>query len=1365
MSQTIYHHVKFLSGRLCYVVAIVSICLAVVLQTARLLTPYAHHALPFFEKIISAYVKADLSIGHLQGQWVGLSPHFIFEDVKLRGDNSAVDLFADQKKRQPFLKMQYAEIKVDLLDSLLSREWVWDKLSLRDADIYVAENHQQQWSFAGFLLPSNDGDSLSYNSFIRWLDYIPDIEVENVRINVVPLSGTAIDFLFSRIHTGNAEANQFQRLTAELAINEKPAVELVFERDASAYISDESGSPKAKVYVSFSDILFDDMDDLFASFLPVKWAASISQDQPFLQSTVSGEIWLDLLSNNTMKMVASSDVLLRSNHLADHRLMPLSMLMTGDINSAGDIVLGIDRPTVDGEVLLGDVVIIKNAQGSTIKTEQINLQPLTAFVKKHILLPAKAYRALDLLSPKGRVHSIQVDINSQEIAKSIWQLETDNFSIGAFDNIPALSNITGYARAQGLMGFVNIQSKNVGLWPTQIYEQSIEFDELQGQVAWDIDTIHRNLRINSNVINGLASFGRAKGEFLLNIPLDEGPRKSEFYLSVALADSNANDHSLLTPNRVPENVRAWLANSIKAGEVRQAGFVYRGGFSGEDNTRSFQLAVDVQNADIAYSQDWPALTELDGHVLIDNQSVVVNTKRAQLFDENIHSLSIVWPGDGQRQLNVRSATRLSAESGLRLLTETPLRERFGGSLDGISMLGAIDTVIDAWIPIADVEKKAVTTANIKAVKPPHAYEQSIVVDFLGNDIGVGLHSLPNVGLSQVTGTLSYSSLTGISSPKLTMEVLNEPLQLTLTTSEMDSIKQLMVAGEGIASPNAIMQWLNGSDDERFSGRAPYQLSLTMPFSLDEKRSRRVSDQLALTMTSSLEGISIDLPEPFNKAKNTKEVLKISIAQSLDLSEYLLTLGDTLNAKFSQQHTANHTASGFLLVNDTLSAPVADNVFVFSAKLNQLDINRWISVKDDLQTMIDTEKYSSSVGAMRVLYDVSIDTLLTEKQTLNNLRVSGERAQAQWRSDVSHELFAAELTMHDDPLVANNAYFRYLTIPKKTPSEERIVPDNSIGAKPPHLTIQKTVDPLADVDLSWLKLTNVHIDDLYYGKESLGQWRFSLQPVPEGIEVKDIYAKTQGINLHGNDISQGAKLLWHQANARTTFRGQLTGSHVEALFKHFGAPASLTSQSMAFDADLSWEGSPAAFTIKAMSGTLGVELREGVFNQSAGNNASGILRLLGLFNFNTWARRIRLDFSDFYQKGLAYDQLTTRLLFDRNNIYFQQPLIVKAPSSEFTMAGKIDSAAESIDAVLVTTLPVGGNLTFATALVAGLPAAAGVFIFNKIFKSQVDKVSSLTYSVKGDWTEPELEFINIFDDNPYVDDAINSDASLSERGLN
>ena len=79
-----------------------------------------------------------------------------------------------------------------------------------------------------------------------------------------------------------------------------------------------------------------------------------------------------------------------------------------------------------------------------------------------------------------------------------------------------------------------------------------------------------------------------------------------------------------------------------------------------------------------------------------------------------------------------------------------------------------------------------------------------------------------------------------------------------------------------------------------------------------------------------------------------------------------------------------------------------------------------------------------------------------------------------------------------------------------------------------------------------------------------------------------------------------------------------------------------------------------------------------------------------------------------------------------------------------MAGTIDMTQEMLDATLVATLPVGGNLTLLTAIAAGMPAAAGVYVASKIFKKQVDKVASVSYRMSGTWSDPEVKFERWFD---------------------
>ena len=143
-------------------------------------------------------------------------------------------------------------------------------------------------------------------------------------------------------------------------------------------------------------------------------------------------------------------------------------------------------------------------------------------------------------------------------------------------------------------------------------------------------------------------------------------------------------------------------------------------------------------------------------------------------------------------------------------------------------------------------------------------------------------------------------------------------------------------------------------------------------------------------------------------------------------------------------------------------------------------------------------------------------------------------------------------------------------------------------------------------------------------------------------------------------------------------------------------------------------------------------------------SDGFLRLVALVNFDTLARRLRMDFSDLYKSGLAYDELRGSVNFDTGKLIFTEPLQMSSPSSQLQMAGSINLVDETIDSRLVATLPVAGNLTFLAALATGLPAAAGVYVVSKIFKKQVDQATSISYRIRGSWDEPEMKFDRLFE---------------------
>jgi len=453
------------------------------------------------------------------------------------------------------------------------------------------------------------------------------------------------------------------------------------------------------------------------------------------------------------------------------------------------------------------------------------------------------------------------------------------------------------------------------------------------------------------------------------------------------------------------------------------------------------------------------------------------------------------------------------------------------------------------------------------------------------------------------------------------------------------------------------------------------------------------------------------------------------------------------------------SSGVLSVNQTLkkttNTPVPGEFAIYAA-LEDVDVQHWSVILERYRQLQSDASFSEVEGALpNIRYMIDIDSLQLGAQQIDDVVVRGRRNDGLWSINVDNSLVKGRMVIDDTFSEPVEVSLDYLNIPSSRVAQVDIEEGAVNAAK-------DNSDPWGAINFSVMKKANVSIKQLSYKEKSFTNIQFTAEPIVDGLALNDISLSFSQLSVSG-DGGKGASLVWRYTDEDNNtesqlaadhlkgrgrsmlsqFSGVITGGDVETLFNDWQLPQVLKSKSTFVDIDVSWQGSPAAFAIEKLSGDTKIEMSQGVFVQSKGQASTGILRLFSLFNFDTWARRLRLDFSDLYKKGIVYDELSVRFNFDQGNIYFQEPLHVISPSSEFSMAGIIDYPRENIDAVLITTLPIGGNLTFAAALAAGLPAAVGVYIVSKIFKPQVDRASSLTYSVKGEWAKPEVKFIKLF----------------------
>ena len=191
---------------------------------------------------------------------------------------------------------------------------------------------------------------------------------------------------------------------------------------------------------------------------------------------------------------------------------------------------------------------------------------------------------------------------------------------------------------------------------------------------------------------------------------------------------------------------------------------------------------------------------------------------------------------------------------------------------------------------------------------------------------------------------------------------------------------------------------------------------------------------------------------------------------------------------------------------------------------------------------------------------------------------------------------------------------------------------------------------------------------------------------------------------------------------------------------------IESNRATFNANLAWRGDPYSVKLESLRGDVEFQVKDGRFMRADASASNALMRLMGIFNFDTWIRRLQLDFSDVYASGMAYDEVKGALQFDRGLVQFNSPVSVKTPSSKMQMQGQVNLVDNTIDTKLTVNLPVLDNLTFIAAVSAGLPVAAGVFVASRLFEKQFDKMTSVNYQVVGALDNPTMQFKQVAD-NP------------------
>jgi len=1295
---------------------------AVLVSAGRLLMPLVASQKMQVEAQLERLLGTRVTIAQLKGDWFRFGPILEVHDLNIISDFVTAPHVISR-----------ISIKPALLDSILSRSLVIDDIVVHEPSFVLRENPNGSWSLEGlqavagnnagtmidFLLSTGRMQITEANLVLHWLDG-----------RVLTLENTYVDLS----NVGNRHLTQIQ---ARIAGQASP-FQLQLEING-----DPRESFTASAYFQASQLELNELVEL----------PGITLDSVRL----SGDIWVSVKEDLVFTLQSSVQALtLRGNGNGNGLInrvaldiADMDLTLEHDGNQRWQAWLSeteIDwqnRPWHSGQLHMDYQSALEN-KPLKISASSLDLAMVNDIVDDLFVLSEMAAGAFADLSPQGSLSNIlfTTELGSDTDADFLLTANLENVAVGAWQGAPAASGVNGYVQAEKTHGFVELNSSAFSIHLPRLFVDSWNYDEANSRVHWSL--LNDMIRVNSSIIDVRNEFTHGHVQFdLLNYRDAAGEPTTELSLLIGVLEMDASEKSLYLPT-LPnlKGTMDWLDEALLGGDIRDSGFVSRTLISRNPvaNSGTVFSFYQIDNGVLKFQPDWPELTDISAFVTVNNNEADVMADSAVIQNMALsETIAQIRPDpSGGSWLTLKGGSNTTTDLGLEFLKNTPVRNNIGAFIDDWQGQGSLQVDIELGIPINNPGR-----------------ENDVLVNVLSSQSTL---SIPDYSLSieELRGRVVYDSESGLSANAMSGKLFDFPIAATIesmmTTNDegVTEFNGTRIVGSGRASKSALEAWQGQPDFVQHvlgfaSGEIDYLAEITIP---SASQINNGTDRNRIRLTSELLGLSLELPHPFTKTVENIRPMELLI-EFTDNSEWVSVKFDN-KVGANIRITDNEFSGGKVVFGPAAremifgAVPLIEAGLVFSGLVDIFNYDDWETTAERFSEMsFEPDEEHDSLDRYISLVDVQAGRLLVSGQALENVHTMVSRinqanngntnadsesgfsdAADSWLVQLENELLGGDFIFPDEAQQPWNINLRYLRLPEAEEPE-----DESLETE--------EIDILADINPATLPDMDFHTDEFNVGEKQLGAWDFMMRTNGAAATISELKMTTPDAKIRDLGGEEGANLDWRYDNGMhtTSFNGVFSAGDLAQVLPGWGYDANVESDSAAFVSNLQWTGSPAAFGLEKVVGTVQVDIRNGRFVDVD----SGGSRMFGAFSFDSLVRRLQLDFSDLYRRGLAYDVIRGGLQFDRGIVTTEGAFRIEGPSSRITIDGEINLHSQTIDADMLVNVPLGQNLSVLAGILGAWPIAVSTYIAGKIFQDQVDDFTTVLYRLEGPWEDPTSGF--------------------------
>jgi uncharacterized protein (TIGR02099 family) len=1274
-------------------------------------------------EFVSTKYQLDLEVGEVRSVWNGLNPSLSVTGIVIG------------KQGEPQSFVEELEIELGSLESLVEWNWVITHFRAHGISTKVAQNEDGTIKIAG--VPARDGTE-NPKLLVDLLVYTEHFVVSGLNARLSTDLGEYYleqqpDDLFELITNG-----KLKTVSVNFAWKRKGTNDLEDKIEHSGslqFVGEFSGDPRlqqnfhSRGYVNVTPLHLHDVLSR-NSFKAIRLGSFL----------FGGEFWYRI-DDSDFDVRAELNVPELQIVQAEKKIDPVTGLsanfriLGSGINQWHARLNQLRFMQAGNEWQIANIRANSQMSGSTqqilARSDSLDLGKVYSLIMGAgaQMIPERTRTMITTMAPAGKLRETYLDLKLSEDTKDFRLLtRLQDGKLNAYLGSPMIDNLDAVISVGTADTWIDIHNSTYHMHFASLFDEAWPFDSASGRL--NIGYVPGMVTIASDLLEVKKAGMTVNGMFHLNLGADRS--KQTWALMLGIREGEAAEKSPYLPNKLSPALAGWLNRSIVSGRLLAGGLIFHGSLSADApaDGKLHEYFFKVENSVLDYHPDWPRLTELEGIVDGGNWGVSSTSVTGILNGSSVVG-NVLVPFDESGKasfVEVDGTFRGLSQGVLNFIGSSPVADMTNRVSADWRANGQVEGKFDLKIPI--------NNSVGEDGSPLYNFDGSISGEMLSNEL-----TLPSYNLTfgDLSTKLLYTPQSGLTADRFDASIFGYPISGHLYTkyNQEDSRRPGVVQLDfsAISSVLAIKTWANLPLLGIAKGETGFVGSLVTPFGPDALPAYLILD-------SQLQGVEIGLPDPLGKISEEQvplrykatflpELLDMEIEYGADVKARLLTMDGALQKgliTFNQLITGEPVHPG-LAVKGVLDSAIYDEWMAFNEQLAVIhEESTGASYDDEFGSLI--KKIKLEVGSFQFK-----DTLFKD------IDIEAKRADQRWDLVLNNDKIAGDIRIFDKDRQPMEINLDYLHLESKGEDVSQ--------------------DPLASTSLDDLQAMKFRVNDLYLDRENYGSWQFNLSLNESSVVLQDLYASVKGMLVHGVD-EQGALLEWtidgetHQSK----FDGILSSPEIATALAKWGFAPSIEGETFRFGASTTWSGSPAMISRDIMEGRVSLESDRGRFVQATGG---GAMKLLGIFDFASLARRFRFDFTDVADEGYQFNEIEGEWRFDKGRINVTEPITIKGSSSSFKIGGEANLMTGAIDGDMIVTLPVSRNLPWYSAVMVSPVVGAGVFLVQKVFEDQIDQMSSAKYKVTGTIDEPIIEFSDIFSNK--VREGEESDETLAPAQQN